>query len=466
MPDDPRPNDPRPEIRPQKGPQEAFLSTPADIAIYGGGAGGGKTYALLLEPLRHVTNKDFGAVVFRRESTQITNEGGLWDEALGLYPGLGAEPRVAPKLVWRFPSGARVTFSHLHSVTSVLDWQGAQIPLILFDELTHFERSQFFYMLSRNRSTCGVRPYVRATTNPDADSWVAEFIAWWIDQETGLPIPERAGVLRWFVRVDDTLHWGDSREELVEKFGCDPDDPKSVTFIPASVHDNPALLSKDPGYLSNLKALTRVERERLLGGNWKVRPSAGMYFARGEANLLASMPDDIIATARAWDLAGTEPTDENPDPDWTVGLKLGRRANGRPVVLDVKRVRQRNYKVRQLMRDTAEADGKEAHIAIPKDPGQAGKDQSSSMVEELGGFIVQVMTPTGSKVVRAGPVSAQWQAGNIDVAPFPGREAFLAELEAFPDGAHDDQVDALGDAYKILPTSAGPMVAGAWSTAV
>jgi hypothetical protein len=75
----------------------------------------------------------------------------------------------------------------------VYDWQGAQIPLICFDELTHFRAHQFFYMVSRNRSTCGVRPYIRATCNPDADSWVANFLAWWIDPETGFPIPERAG---------------------------------------------------------------------------------------------------------------------------------------------------------------------------------------------------------------------------------------------------------------------------------
>lgn len=61
---------------------------------------------------------------------------------------------------------------------------------------------------------CGVRPYVRATCNPDADSWVAEFISWWIDPETGFAIPERAGVLRWFIRIGDTIIWGDSPEEL------------------------------------------------------------------------------------------------------------------------------------------------------------------------------------------------------------------------------------------------------------
>ena len=111
------------ELRPQEGPQEAFLSSPADIVIYGGSAGGGKTYALLMEPLRHINNPGFGAVIFRRESTQITNEGGLWDTAATIYPPLGGQPRVTPKMLYRWPSGAKVGFGHLNAELSVLDWQ-------------------------------------------------------------------------------------------------------------------------------------------------------------------------------------------------------------------------------------------------------------------------------------------------------------------------------------------------------
>jgi len=133
--------------------------------------------------------------VFRRSTVQVRNEGGLWDESEKLYPAIGASPKEHV-LQWSFPSGASVSFAHLEHDKTVLNWQGSQIPLICFDELTHFSAKQFWYMVSRNRSMSGVRPYIRATCNPDADSWVVEFISWWIDQDTGLPIPERAGVLR------------------------------------------------------------------------------------------------------------------------------------------------------------------------------------------------------------------------------------------------------------------------------
>jgi terminase large subunit-like protein len=145
-------------VRPQPGPQESFLSTSADIAIYGGGAGGGKSFALLIEPLRHIDNKDFGAVIFRRTLVDVKKQGSLLDTSLPVYGQNGGRLRQAPDLLWRFPSGAKIGFGHLEHDKTVLDWQGAQTPLICFDELTRFTRAQFFYMLSRNRSTCGVRP--------------------------------------------------------------------------------------------------------------------------------------------------------------------------------------------------------------------------------------------------------------------------------------------------------------------
>jgi len=270
-------------IRPQPGPQEEFLSTAADIAIYGGQAGGGKSYGLLLEPLRHIGVPGFGSVIFRRTTPQIRNKGGLWDESGGLYRLLGAAPREQ-MLDWTWANGVTVKFAHLEHEGNKNDWQGAQIPLIGFDELTHFTESQFWYMLSRNRSVCGVRPYVRATTNADATSWVATLIAWWIDQDTGYPIPERAGKLRWFIRVNDELRWADDPAELRTLF---PEIvPKSLTFIPAKLEDNRILQAKDPSYRANLMALPTVERERLLGGNWKIvwgnTPFPADKFQRGD----------------------------------------------------------------------------------------------------------------------------------------------------------------------------------------
>ena len=255
-----------------------FHASSADITIYGGAAGGGKSWSLLWEPesAGHLDNPDFGAVIFRRTYPEIMNEGGLWDESYKLYPLLGGVPKEG-SLRWVFPSGARVTFAHLQREQDVLKYHSSQIPLIEFDELTTFTEYQFWYMLSRNRSTCGVRPYMRAGCNPDVASWVARLIEWWIDQTTGYPIPERAGVVRYFVRDGETLRWGDEPKALERQY---PDtEAKSLTFIPARLEDNRVLMEKDPGYRANLLALPRIERERLHKGNWLISNAKGEWSA-------------------------------------------------------------------------------------------------------------------------------------------------------------------------------------------
>lgn len=441
------------EIRPQPGPQEMFLASPADIVFYGGAAGGGKTFALLLENIRHKDNPKFGSVIFRRNAQQITNQGGLWDSSQEIFPYCGAVPKLTPRPTMTFPSGAKVSFAHLQYDTDVHSWQGAQIALICFDELTHFTWKQFSYMLSRNRSLCGVKPYIRATTNPDADSWVAGFIAWWIDQKTGYPIPERSGVIRFFVVIDDVVRWADSREELAEQYGVRVEDTKSFTFIASNVFDNKILLEKDPGYLANLKAQSTVEKERLLYGNWKVKPAAGLYFKRTQVEVVPSIPGKVVKWVRAWDLAATVPTPNNPSPDATAGVLMGKLEDGRFIVADVKRVTWAAADVRKLTKNTAETDRatyKSVKIRLPQDPGQAGKEQAQSYVKHLAGHAVKTERVTGDKVTRAEPFSSQWQAGNVLILAGSWNEEYFAELEAFPDGSHDDQVDASSDSFAEL----------------
>ncbi|MFK0273665.1 phage terminase large subunit [Ensifer sp. NPDC090286] len=438
-------------IRPQPGPQTSFLASPADIAIYGGSAGGGKTWALLMEPLRHVTNPQFGAVFFRRTLVQVRNEGGLWDESEKLYPSLNAKPKVAPDLSWTFPAGSSVSFAHLEHDKTVSNWQGSQIPLICFDELTHFSAKQFWYLLSRNRSMCGVRPYVRATCNPDADSWVAEFISWWINQDTGLPIPERAGVLRWFVRIGDAIIWADDPDELADyKNPVDgkPIPPKSVTFIPAKLTDNAALMAADPGYLANLMALPTVERERLLGGNWKIRPAAGLLFRRGWCEVVDAIPAGA-RWMRGWDLGATPKTEGN-DPDWTAGTKIGKLPDGRYIVAHHCRERMSPSGVERLIRNTAEADGKDVHVSLPQDPGQAGKSQVTNLTKLLAGFTVRATPESGDKITRFSPFSAQAEAGNVLVLRGPWNETWFSSLEGFPEAAHDDDADSTSRAFNAL----------------
>ncbi|MBF2051944.1 MAG: phage terminase large subunit [Candidatus Sericytochromatia bacterium] len=430
-------------LRPQPGPQETFLSSPADIAIYGGAAGGGKTFALLLETLRNIGNPGFRAVIFRRTFADVVQSGGIWEDTETMYPQFGARSNQQT-LAWEFPSKAKVGFAHLQHEKDKLKYQGAQIPLIAFDELTHFTETQFFYLLSRNRSTCGVIPYMRATTNPDAESWVASLISWWWDAETGFAIPERSGVIRWIVRDGNDIHWYDSKAEAQQQHPKSL--PLSFTFVPARLEDNPALLKKDPAYKAKLQALPLVERARLLGGNWKIKPAAGLYFKREWWQSAVRAPE-FTKLVRAWDLAGSK------DGDYTAGVLMGITADKSCYVLDLKRFKGTPGQVRNTVLATAQADAEQwgrVTIRIPQDPGQAGVDQRDSYSKMLSGYRVRFLKPTGSKVIRAAALSSQVEAGTVFLMQASWNESLQAEAEQFPDGSHDDIIDALADAYNEL----------------
>lgn len=454
------PNDTRAaQLTPQPGPQTAFLTTLADIAVFGGAAGGGKSYAILLEAMRYTGVPGFGAVIFRRTLADVKKEGSLWDTSMPIY-GAFAKPRL-DTLSWTWPSKTKVTFSHLEHEKDVLDWQGAQIPCMIFDELTHFSRAQFFYMMSRNRTTCGVRPYIRATCNPDSDSWVAEFISWWIDQDTGFAIPERSGKLRWFTRVADTLRWADSKEELLISYpGCEP---KSLTFIGSKLEDNKILMDADPGYRANLLALDRVERERLLNGNWKIRPSSGLYFQRHWCEVVDEVPAGT-KFVRGWDTAATPKTEMN-DPDWTCGTKIGRCPDGSFIVTDHRFLQGAPLRVERMLRETAEEDGRDVRIHIPQDPAAAGKALVSVYRNLLAGFNVRFAVASGDKITRfqgfsaqadPGPSAGSGGKGNVKVLRAAWNDRWFSQLEGFPESIHDDDVDSTSEAFNGLVGAHGP----------
>lgn len=463
-------------IGPQPGPQTKFLASAADIAIYGGAAGGGKSWALLMEPLRHIANPEFGAVFFRRSTVQVRNEGGLWDESQKLYPTAGGQPKEHV-LTWSFPrpgsnsgEGASVSFAHLEHDKTVLNWQGSQIPLICFDELTHFSQKQFWYMVSRNRSMCGVRPYIRATCNPDADSWVAEFISWWIDPATGVAIPERSGVLRWFVRVNDKLIWADEPKDLAEHTAPNehgalvPITPKSVTFIAAKLSDNAALMAADPGYLANLMALPTVERERLLGGNWKIRPAAGLFFREEDIKHWVERPKHLH-------IYGTSDYAVKADGgDWTVHRIWGVDQHGGIYRLAGWRGQTRSDEWIERKLDLI------AHWKPLAWFGEAGVIKLAvepmllrRMRERRVYCRLEWLTSIQDKPTRARGIQARMAMGMVWFEPGADTSEFLA----FPVGAHDDDVDnasligrALDEAHPaIAPVVTKPKPRDLWDHA-
>ena len=225
-------------IKPQPGPQELFASCTADVAICGGSAFSGKSFSLLLEPLRCVGDPRFNGVIFRREMPQITAGGGLWDTSTQLYQKCGGTSTPSRHLWTWGDDGAKIKMTHLQREADKHSHQSAQYVYIAFDEVQQFTEGQFWYLWTRNRPPDGYegRCWMRAGCNPDADSWLRTLIDWWIGED-GYPIKERSGVLRWFTRYGDQIKW-------VSEDWRSPDGlpPKSFTIIAAAFRIFLALL--------------------------------------------------------------------------------------------------------------------------------------------------------------------------------------------------------------------------------
>ncbi len=184
------------------------------------------------------------------------------------------------------------------------------------------------------------------------------------------------------------------------------------------------------------------------------RPRTGRLFLA--ARITTEESPASLTAVRAWDLAATAET-PGRDPDFTVGLKLARDAAGRFVVLDIVRLRGGPHEVEQAIVSTAAADGPTVTIGLPQDPGQAGRAQIRYLTGRLAGYRVTASPETGAKETRAMPAASQVNAGNIALRHAPWNRAFLEELQDFPDGTKDDQVDALSRAMAMLTDAPAPI---------
>lgn len=281
--------DPR-KIIAQKGAQERMLSADADILIGGGNRGGSKTFSLLLEGLRNVYDKNYNAILFRKEKPDLVT---IVDTAEEVYGQYGIYNRSDNDKTWYFYAGGKLKFNYYNDEYSDFKdrFQGHQYSYIGVDEITQMPYDKFKYLLTCNRNAYGLRNRFFGTCNPDPDSWVRIFLSWWIDPDTGLPIPERDGVVRYcFMDGDDpnTIIWGDTRQEVYEQckeiidklwkpaydeLGYKKEEVfvKSVAFVKAGLEENLKLLTSDPTYLANLAGQSEEQRMRDLEGNWNFK---------------------------------------------------------------------------------------------------------------------------------------------------------------------------------------------------
>ena len=224
-----------------EGPQTDFLAADEKDVLYGGAAGGGKSYAMLVDPLRYAHKKAHRALILRRSMPELRE---MIDKSRELYPQAfpGAKFREVEKL-WNFPSGAKIEFGFLERDADVYRYQGQAYSWIGFDEITHLPTEfSWNYLASRLRTTDPeIKTYLRCTANPGGSG------AHWVKKRYIEPSESNKSFL--------------GEDGLTRK------------FIPAKLQDNP-YLAKDGVYEQMLKSLPPIQRRQLLEGNWEVAEGA------------------------------------------------------------------------------------------------------------------------------------------------------------------------------------------------
>jgi len=396
---------------------------------------------------------EFRAVYIRQSSVQLSQAGGLWMEMQSMYKPFNPAFRQ-DRMSATFPNGAFVQCKTLGADREITNFDGGQYSLVVFDECQWHSQEQVMYLLSRIRSKAKGPHKLVATCNPHPDSFLLKFTNWYLDQETGIPIPEKSGTTRYFSQYRGDLVFADSAEEMLEKYPNTT--PMTYTFIAANIYSNPILMNRDPEYVRRLENLKRAERDRLLMGSWFARETASKYWQREWVEMVDFPPDDAVRRVRAWDLAATLPSESAKDPDYTAGVKVSRNKFGVYTVEDVYRFRKLSGDVLDEIIKTARDDGvDEVQVMIPGEIG-AGRSWSQHVIRVLSengipARLVQVSGHKG-KISRFLPFSSMSESGSVRIVKADWNEFFFQELESFDGGrkGHDDCVDAVADAFSTL----------------
>lgn len=273
-------NEALPKLSPCSPMQQRFISVEADIIVYGGAAGAAKTYGGILRHLKYVHDPNYVGYIVRRNEKVMRDAGATFDEAVQMAKILcprGLKYTTKPMLI-TFPSGAKLMFVGYEDDKAKDKFQGKQISTVMYDEGTHAKEEHIWWLISRLRSKAKVNGHIWITCNPDPDSYLFKWVEWYLypkgHEFEGRPDPEKNGKIRYFIRLGNTIHWGDSEKELIDKWSGHSFEtlrPKRFCFLGATARDNPPLIKGNPDYISTLMTGGRIQTERLVYGRHNCR---------------------------------------------------------------------------------------------------------------------------------------------------------------------------------------------------
>jgi len=393
--------------------QLAFMVSPQTETLMGGGAGSGKSLALLGAAAMYVQQPSYRAIIFRRtypnlERTLIPDSQELWSQKADFNQN---------KKKWTFPSGATLEFGVLDHKSDKYDYQGAEYHFFGWDELSEFTEQTYKYLFSRTRRV------------------------------KGDPIP-----LRWRATSNpvNNFRWIKARFGIEGKQSVVTEDRR---YIHSDMTDNPHL--DEDEYRQKLKNLTPVERKKLEEGDWS-EMSGGNLFDRSDVQFEQSAPE-MEQVVRFWDHAATEPKPSNRDPDYCASVKMGIDEYDEVWILDARRCRRNPSGTEKFIRQAAEEDGRQVPIKIEQEGGSQAKSAIQYYVKKtLREFEVYADTATRGKEERAGPLSSKWANGIVHVLRRDWTQPYIDHMHDQPDAPHDDWMDASSGAFNYLVENEGP----------
>ena len=369
-----------------------------------------------------------------------------------------------------FPTGARVEFTYLEDISVVENWQGAEITAAYLDEGSHYGEFSFNYIRTRLRSKSKYKSFMRVSLNPDPNHFILKYLDRYIGDD-GYAMKEYSARPAYFVFNKGELVTSWSYDELVEQFPNSK--PRTYTFVPSSLADNPKMLESNPDYADDLQANDPANAEMLLHGNWRYSPAANGFF---EASTIQVVDKEPLGCnyIRCWDKASSKPAKEGGDakqldPDYTASIMFAKDKDGFLYVLgnyirdkdnmQIARLREKPGPRDNHIEKQAYHDGQDVTIYLPKDPAAAGAvefAEASKKLQALGFTVKQDASVSNrSKKLRFEPFAAACYAGNI----FWVKNTFdpkvwdymILELVNFDgdknNGYHDDLVDCFSAAY-------------------
>ncbi len=406
------------------------------------------SFSLLMAAAQYIDQPNYNAIIFRKTYQELSKGDGLIPLSMKWFKPFEKDGVHwnSDNMQWEFPSGAILGFGYLASDNDKYKYIGQAYQFIGFDELTQQPEENYTFLFSRlvrdkTQLETDIPLRMRATTNPNGPhvGWVYDRF---VNKRTKPNIRQKI--------IDQAQEKINANILKPEEFNEAYIKHRMPKFIPSLAEDNPYL--DMISYMDSLDKLDPVTRAQLAKGNWEIRAIGNMFNREWfEKVPAAKVPVFDLIKVRYWDMAATR------EGDYTASCHLGYdKKQGVFYILDMKLLKLSPREIEREIYLSAIDDGPQTIIYMEREPGSAGIHNIDHYKRKVipPGWMFREDRVSGDKEARARPLSAACDKELIKIAWSRKTDTWfdpvMEQLETFPEGEHDDAVDALASAFNIL----------------